>query len=63
MPDEFIPRPRRSVPQENIPAPQPSRRPLRRIALLVALALLLAGSALLGFSIFRHETPLQLIAD
>jgi LCP family protein required for cell wall assembly len=36
---------------------------LRRAALVVGLVLVLAGSALAGFAIFKHESPIQLIAD
>ena len=36
---------------------------LRRAALIVGLVLVGAGSALAGFAIFKHENPIQLIAD
>lgn len=48
-------------------APQPRERttPLwvRRTALIVGLVLVGCASALAGFSIFKHETPMQLIAQ
>ena len=66
MPDEFIPRPRRSVPQ----IPEPPRTPpthrsqlARRVAIVAGLVVLLAISTVLGFSIFKHETPLQILGD
>jgi LCP family protein required for cell wall assembly len=52
-------------------SPQPAGQPrghratlvLRRAALVVGLLLIGAGSALIGFSIFKHESPIQLLAQ
>jgi LCP family protein required for cell wall assembly len=46
--------------------PEPAGRPplwLRRILLVAGLVLLLGGSAIAGFSVIRHESPVQLIAE
>ena len=66
MPEDFIPRPRRSAPQPAQPLQTPPPRPpraARRIGIVAGLVALLAISTVLGFSIFKHETPLQILGD
>ncbi len=66
MPEEFIPRPRRSAPPSSEPPASPPKRPsrtARRVAVVAGLVVLLAVSTVLGFSIFKHETPLQILGD
>src|SRR5690242_2735397 len=50
--------------QQSLTPPQP-RAPqlMRRVALVVGLVLVGLGSALAGFAMFKHENPVQLIAD
>ena len=66
MPDEFIPRPRRSAPQSSEPPVGPPKHPsrtARRVGIVAGLVVLLLLSTVLGFSLFKHETPLQLLGD